>query len=293
MVRINKRIVGVSGFTLIEVLVTLVIIGIVLAMLLPAFTAVQKAALEVKQKAQFSNIEMGLESFRSDFGDYPESGAPINDNDSLETDYCGAQRLAEALVGRDGFGVHKDTQFRIDGLGAGDVVLYDITAVGNKAARRGPYLELESANAVRPQAIFDSSLISANDQASLVLADVYGLMKNRIAGGKTGMPVLYYKADTSNVGHEEPEPKGMNFDYKYTINIYSVTMNMKVFYKWGTGHPLATSAGFEDFYKVTSNPNFVGTTPRPYRSESFILQSAGPDGLYGTGDDVFNFESGK
>jgi len=33
--------------------------------------------------------------------------------------------------------------------------------------------------------------------------------------------------------------------------------------------------------------------PRPYRSDSFILLSAGPDGLYGTGDDVFNFDEAE
>ena len=29
---------------------------------------------------------------------------------------------------------------------------------------------------------------------------------------------------------------------------------------------------------------------RPYRADSYILMSAGFDGLYGTKDDVFNFE---
>jgi len=46
------------------------------------------------------------------------------------------------------------------------------------------------------------------------------------------------------------------------------------------------------FYSRIRNPNF--TSPdRPYRSESFILQSAGYDGLFGTADDVYNFDEGK
>jgi len=43
------------------------------------------------------------------------------------------------------------------------------------------------------------------------------------------------------------------------------------------------------FYDQTQNTNFV-SPPRPYRADSFILHSAGPDGLYGTVDDVFNFD---
>ena len=33
----------------------------------------------------------------------------------------------------------------------------------------------------------------------------------------------------------------------------------------------------------------VTTIKRPYRAGSFILVSAGKDGLYGTADDIFNF----
>ncbi len=31
----------------------------------------------------------------------------------------------------------------------------------------------------------------------------------------------------------------------------------------------------------------------PYRAESYVLMSAGKDGLFGTADDVYNFEMGK
>ncbi len=50
-------------------------------------------------------------------------------------------------------------------------------------------------------------------------------------------------------------------------------------------HPLADP---KRFYLNTQNENI--TQSRPYREDSYILISAGKDGLYGTVDDVCNFE---
>ncbi|MCD6392289.1 MAG: hypothetical protein J7M40_02145, partial [Planctomycetes bacterium] len=58
-----------------------------------------------------------------------------------------------------------------------------------------------------------------------------------------------------------------------------------------TSHPIDDLGGINIFYDRTANPNFPGPPRRPYRSESFILHSAGRDGLYGTVDDVYNFDS--
>ena len=69
MRRINKT----GAFTLVEILTTMVIIGILLAVLIPALNQVNKSAMNVKQKAQFHTLEMGLETFRTDTGDYPSS----------------------------------------------------------------------------------------------------------------------------------------------------------------------------------------------------------------------------
>ncbi|MHC4479037.1 MAG: hypothetical protein ACYTEL_25715, partial [Planctomycetota bacterium] len=53
-------------------------------------------------------------------------------------------------------------------------------------------------------------------------------------------------------------------------------------------HPLATTPKL--FYQKTVNPNITMLEGnRPYRADSYILLSAGFDGLYGTDDDVFNF----
>ena len=61
----------------------------------------------------------------------------------------------------------------------------------------------------------------------------------------------------------------------------------------GINHPMRLyPEGCQWFYNRTANPNFTNPV-RPYRSQSFILQSAGPDGLYGTADDVFNIDENE
>ncbi|MHC4207891.1 MAG: hypothetical protein ACYSTT_24825, partial [Planctomycetota bacterium] len=51
-------------------------------------------------------------------------------------------------------------------------------------------------------------------------------------------------------------------------------------------HSLANPARF---YRNTRN-NQITTVRRPYRTDSYILISAGFDGEYGTADDICNYE---
>jgi hypothetical protein len=61
-------------------------------------------------------------------------------------------------------------------------------------------------------------------------------------------------------------------------------------------HPILSAPGNDNpednFYDMTQDKDFT-VRDTPYRSGSFILHSAGFDGLYGTEDDVFNFDKGK
>jgi len=284
----------IRAFTLVEVLTTVAIIGILLAVLIPAFNQVGKTATRVKQRAQFQNIEIALETFRSDTGDYPPSHF-----DTSIGEYSAAERLAEAVVGRDGFGFHPASRFRWDGKGDidGDGVLdptapnsmiynaidgvigssgYVQTAEENRSVRKGPYLELENANAVRLSnygAIYQSLWQKQNKPPSLVLADVFKTAK-LTTGRKTGRPILYYRANRLKTGHSA-DTIGAN-TYAYAEGNVILTFTEQLI-----------EAGW--FYNRTRNPNFTDP-PRPYRAESFILHSAGPDGVYGTTDDVFNFD---
>jgi len=307
-----RRVRLIRGFTLLEMLTALAIIALMIGLLIPAIGKIQTMAQTVKQKAQFHAIEVALEAFRSDVGDYPQSNYTKLDGSSGTNDnysYTGAQKLAEAMVGLDGLGFHPSSVFRSDGLDGLSIPLY-YGAAGfdslsqpakddNLRSRKGPYLELEKANAVKV-----SSVYVTNEYVNLntyILADMFQMVKNRATGKRTGMPILYFRADTSksklDSGSGGPSDSVYNLDHNLYGFIY-------VNPPWNTllSHPLSplvTTNPHQLFYQRIKNPNFPGTAAnnytdaRPYRADSFILLSAGPDGLYGTSDDVYNFDESE
>lgn len=306
------------GFTIVEVITVVAITAVLVGLLVPALSMVRRAANTVRQKAQFHSIDTALEAYYSDFNDdYPDSerldvtGAP----------YCGAQKLAEALVGWDGFGFHPKSAFTSSGEADldGDLIpekVYDVkagiigtngyteTADENIKNRYGPYLELEIANAVKLKNLYDPANLGSLNGDTFVLADTFSMVTHRGTRKKTGMPILYYRAHRFKTEH----------DYALA-NISPAIMNDRNIYEWEDNYPIFDLAPPWDttvyhrldpddpthldpetgqiiFYNSMMNPNFSAPV-RPYRNESYILLSAGPDGLYGTSDDIFNFEMEK
>lgn len=309
---------GNGGFTLVELMVVLLVTGVLLGLLVPALNMVKDRMLYVKQKAQFHTIEVGLEGFRADMGDYPPSYVPYPApaQQALRNSY-GALRLAEALIGRDGFGFHPKSRFRTDGLGdvngdgtvaAGETVYhvgtdltigaYTETSNQNLKARKGPYIELEKANAVQ-LSVYGTWYETLGLPNNYVFADMFRVVKSARTAKLIGMPILYYRANTANYLHDATDAN-IGTSEAAQNNIYMMLDN-GMMYELPVGrHPLADSSGsgYEWWYKKTTNPAFPGGSPpppypRPYRHDSFILHSAGEDGLYGTEDDVFNFDENE
>ena len=84
-----------GGFTLVELVTALAIIALLLALLVPAFTLISNKALQVRQQGQFNRIEVALEGYRADFGDYPPSSmSRLAPGDPW---YVGAQKVAENI----------------------------------------------------------------------------------------------------------------------------------------------------------------------------------------------------
>ncbi|MEK7521378.1 MAG: prepilin-type N-terminal cleavage/methylation domain-containing protein [Patescibacteria group bacterium] len=59
------------GFTLIEILVVLAIIGILIGLSIVAFSAASKAARDNKRKTDLAEIRSNIEIYRTDCGEYP------------------------------------------------------------------------------------------------------------------------------------------------------------------------------------------------------------------------------
>lgn len=98
------------------------------------------------------------------------------------------------------------------------------------------------------------------------------------------MPILYYRADPKGKVHDPDRPDDPSNIYDYRDNLALVLLGVPG--EPNAMHPLADP---KRFYLNTQSDKAT-TESRPFRADTFILISAGYDGLYGTGDDICNFD---
>jgi len=284
-----KPVVKIGGkkkaFTIVELMTVMSVIIILIGLLVPALNMVRRVAMKVQQKNQFHAIEVAQETFNVEWDGYP----PSKD----DGDYCGAMKLCEAMMGQDLLGFHPSSRFRKDGTidGTPATQLYPTNpSEDNLKTRVGPYLKLDQANAYRLEDLYYS--YGPYDSRSFVLCDVYKKVTHRTNANLVGMPVLYYRADTGNTEHPTDNASIGSADniYHYQDNNALAALGMP----WetlpasgGPQHNLVTNP-LDYFYEKIKNEK-ITTTARPYRSDSYILLSAGFDGEYGTPDDIYNF----
>ena len=275
-----------KAFTIIELLTVMSIIVILIGVLVPALNNVRRYAKKVQQKAQFHSIAAAIELFSNENDGYPPSTA----SDGTGQPYCGAMKLCEAMMGRDLLGFHPDSVFRADGMDSTSTRNIYLPTQNNLRSRMGPFLQFNNANAYRLGAdIYGLGQTAPFQENAFVLCDAY--TRNMRTGIKTGMPILYYKADTSNNLHDPnlaPTPTdSMGNIYNYWDNQALVNLGKP----WEDPGNASTPslANPARFYRNTRN-NLITTVRRPYRTDYYILISAGFDGEYGTADDICNFE---
>ena len=301
----NKR-----GFTIVELLTVMSIIIILISVLVPALNRVRKVAKDVSQKAQFYDIDRALTEYRNDHQDeYPDS----NRYDSTGTvSYCGAMRLCEALVGQDGMGFNPESKFlSIAGNGADGNALYQFdlctrldpsssgftTAKKDNLKKRIRYLENTDIKAAPLGAMFTRSSISpfaayATNQPMRVLCDVYNRVPVNTAvcadlGDKTGMPILYYRADVRKFSHDVNHPSNPDNIYNHLDNDELVGLGLPWEATLTTIPPLSSDPSTWFYKRITNTA--VTSTLVPFKKSEYILISAGFDGIFGTNDDVYNF----
>jgi len=277
---------------MVELLTVLAIIAILIALLVPALALVRKITKETQQRAQLNAIELAMAAFKNDYGDYPPSDWP--DPEDGDRDYCGAQKLAEALLGRDLLGFHPqsnwdatDNAYYPENLDADDPEDKE-----NLDDRRGPYLDVTTANAFKladdpgeENGLFDNP--GYLEQDTFVICDVFGVKKVTIGKNsfKAGTPILYYKADPSSKKFDPGLFDKQIYDAYDNAHLLSLGKLAD-----GQPHKLA-----DDDYEYFYDPDYkivdpkVTAMPWPHRPDSYILISAGADGEYGTEDDICNF----
>ncbi len=79
--RLQKR----KSFTLIEMLIVIVIIGILAAALVPRLTDIQSRARNVKRKADITTLTNGIRIYYTDHADYPRSLAFLQTGNIMTT----------------------------------------------------------------------------------------------------------------------------------------------------------------------------------------------------------------
>jgi len=305
---------GKKAFSLIELLVVVAIISLLTGLLTPGISALNRAAKKLKQKSVFHGYETGLELFHSDFDDYPDSHVlPTNGTNNL---VCGAQHLAEAMMGIDQKGFDPKSKWYAPAHGT-DV--YASAARGSSAAeiaasdnrRKEIYIEQKDDGCYAIADLYDGntgqlySPSGFNQARAPVLTDIFRRKRvelttetGQLRRVKVGSPVLYFKADTATDRFKGTPPLGnyRKYIYNYEDNRAIIELGtvrdptVKHRYDQNVTETVNGQSlnGVEFFYHKIMNPD-VDAYEKPYNPKTFILMSAGWDGVFGTKDDVTNF----
>lgn len=316
-IQMNKK-----AFTLIELLTVVAIISMLVGLMAIGMRKATITAKNLRQKAELKAIDIGLELFAKDFDGYPFSNQiPANGGPVI----CGAQRLAEALVGRDGYGVEPQTGWyppndkNYNPLVPTD--LYDASVQASLRRRKGPYVEfkysgvytiLELWGGSAGTNIYPSLTNPTPQQAvsrSPVITDVFTKNTVTINGEsvKVGLPVLYYRANESkpfridsqrnlvtNPTVQQAEKWGYNYYDNYELVRLPVLSDPALpdmdFVNPNTPDQTADAQRAQRFYETITQTADAGRNfYKPFNASTFILISAGYDGVYGTKDDITNF----
>jgi hypothetical protein len=293
-----------------------------IALLTTGIQSVKRHATNLRQKSNFHAIEVGLELFQKDYDEYPPSRVLPDATTTTEPIVCGAQHLAEALLGRDMRGFDPKTNWYApeeDKTIYANVQDKSSTQEEERASRTRRwklFVELKDMGFFIMHDLYgqtySENVYSTDDYTKLesfrapVLTDVF--RQKRITRPNppyedrpewVGSPILYYKADSSSRLFKKVPLSSDDFTnwiYNYEDNRGIIELGtvkdpaVKHHFDESVTYIEATQTrtGVHLFYKTITNPKV--SYDKPFNSNSFILISAGRDGIYGTGDDITNFD---
>ena len=310
---------GRSGFTLVELLTVIAIIVILISVLVPSLGRARIQAKRAASRALLHSISTGLEMFRTESGEYPESvstaaGTPGatyygEDTGAWGTRIFGAHKLARALLGPESAqgvvigSVHPDL-LREEALQSSPQFGKFYGNNADPADRIGPYVE-----AAQPGKQFEATAILAARYGNAPSA-LQNVTQEAVTFIDTDRyPVLYFKANPrARVMAEAGRTLGPAV-YYHEDNL--------PFFQWpleGQPHqlecfgnrlvpddllscPPVSGVNAKNSFCYAIHPHSsneptgaLANLRRPHNADKFLLLTPGPDGVYGTQDDVKNFD---
>ena len=259
--------------------------------------------------AQQYAVSQGLEMSKGDFGHYPSSVPQTVDGregraDSADSEFVvqGSHRLAFALMGRDKFGCPREEVkgpdgrvHRPDGItgyyytkasGEAKAGSFDSEPVqdttkwggeGQRTPRRNPYVNFEGLTVIEDRFVTGGTV---SPSYVWLLCDKYDRRKGEPISGRSDYavhsPILYYAADTTPGEGKSP--------YHVEDNA-RIAAGQKA--SWNA-HAGGAAEGFQAFIEDASASDAGRRVP--HNPDSFLLISAGADGVFGTEDDIVNWE---
>ncbi len=302
-----------TAFTLMELLVVISIISMLVMIMTTGLHKVMKSAKALKQKSVLHSLDVGLEFFHEENDGYPQSS--VESRNGSPPLICGAQHLAEALLGRDQHGFDPVSKWYAPDQDP-SVKEYenDPTSLNR---RRKLYVDLKSGSAVvLLEQLYDgySGPVYSSSGDGMILApvitDIFRHRQVQLLDGTrmfVGNPILYYKAKEASKDFDwdrlrttpadEPRLIYNYADNEEIISLGPVKDPVNSKHRFSISEPYTyqdqsgaqqTGTGRQRFYHTITDPS-VQNFRRPYNPQTFILISAGYDGIFGTKDDVSNF----
>jgi len=303
------------GFTLIELLVVIGIITLLMGIMVPATTHVRRQAKNIKQRAAIHLLEIGVETFATD------NDNEFPDSDSTANSPSGAQKLTEALVGRDirgysdnGLYLASNTDNR-KGLYIDDAKhpIYNGTQIYSKESSLskdvfGEHTTLYDSNGCSLRPMF-TDVFSKDTKVEVYGYDESGNYGRTGKSVRVGTPILYFKAQrTKDFLYDNGVPSGspnwnecQKWTFDITDNFHLLTLDTLRSYDKGLNGTAKAEyhkydyvnntfdTAVKSFYDNITNDN-SSAYKSPYNKDTYIIMSAGYDGIFGTNDDITNFD---
>lgn len=316
-----------SGFTLVELLTVIAIISLLIGLLLPALSKAREQAKKTKSRAMLKAISDGLDMFRTEneeeFQGYPPSAVAEDQTEDGQQSLYGCQWLVRYLMGKDLNGYVSPrtvprTLYGAKPFEQEDWYNMDVLD-GEPLDRIGPFLRPEGLKLMRPEDL------PSEPPAGLPAWVDEEALKQLVILDAFDFPILYYRADSRMASRPNAQIARYDRDSTYggiftfednTLFTGKCTSGTCEFQSWdlsgnnqehrisefGDDPPdrdtipdtpysflyyILDRNAYEAAYKVGMPANTRPTIP--HRRDSFLLITAGKDGLYGTNDDVNNY----